>query len=150
MKYKINTYLNLKIKNFMKTQKFFFFTFFITKKQKLNIKTQQSFYNKSFQISKFNNIYLKKIIKHSIFSNLNCICSGFIYLGNVQNKKVTFLELKKINIYSIIFENSIYNSKQFTNVLNFNYNSTLSQLYFFLNNFFFKLFTILFKNNVSK
>jgi len=150
MKYKINTYLNLKIKNFIKTQKFYFFTFFIKKKQKLNIKTQQNFYNKYFQINKFKNIYLKKIIKNSVFNNLNCICSGFIYLGHVKNKNISFLELKKINIYLIIFEKSIYSLKQFTNILHLNFNRMISQMYFFLNNFFFNLFAILFKNKDSK
>ena len=137
MKYKINRYKNIKIQNFIKTQRFYFFIFFNIKKQKVNIKMQQSFYNQAYKIRKFNNIYLKKLIKFSVFSNLNSICSSFIYLGNVQNKQISFIEFKKLNICFIIFENKIYNLKQFKTISNINFRNMLFSIYFFLiKNFF--------------
>lgn len=140
MKYKINIYKKLKIKNFINTQKFYFFIFFNIKKQKLNIKTQQILYNQSFIIKKFNNVYLKKVIQFSIFNNLSNICSSFIYLGKIQNKKELNLNFKKLNICSIILENKIYNSKQFKNILNINYKNTINFFYFFLLKSFFLFF----------
>ena len=109
---------------------------------------QQNFYNQAFKIRKFNNIYLKKLIKFSVFNSLNSICSNFIYLGNVQNKQISFIEFKKLNICFIIFENKIYNLKQFKTISSINFRDILFSIYFFLIKNFIYLFKIFFKKDI--
>lgn len=56
MKFKLDMFIHLKIKNYIKSQKLFFFCFFNTKKQKVNLKILQQLSVQNLKIIKFKNI----------------------------------------------------------------------------------------------
>ena len=141
MKYKINIFINLRIKNFIKNQKLIFFVFFYTKQQKISLKTLQQLFSQSFKISKFQNNYFQNILKNSIFSTLIPIFSNNIYLCNYllnkHEKNKCYSLLNNIKVVFLLFENFIYNTTQLKRIINFNYYSYIVKLFFY-----FKFFLI--------
>jgi hypothetical protein len=148
MKFKLDMFIHLKIKNYIKSQKLFFFCFFNTKKQKVNLKILQQLSVQNLKIIKFKNIYFQNLLKQSIFNNLIHICSNHLHICNsvsssfINNiQKNIFKIFNNVTIFSILFENFIYNKAQIKNIISLKLMFNITTFYLFL----FKIFVSIFK-----
>jgi len=132
MKYKSNIHASYKIKNFLKKNKLFYFVFYNSKKQKSSIKIKQNLSKIDFTLTKFNNLYIKKLFILSIFSNISFLFDSFIYFGNAENKNFSFHNIKNFNVFSILFDNCIYIQSQLKNITSLNFLSNINKLYTYI------------------
>lgn len=139
MKLNIKKYKLKKIKNYIKNNKLIFFM------STVNLKTTKKENFKHFFVK---NTFFKKVLKQSIYTNLNFIVNGITNLSTIKHKHQLhsniFFNLKKsLNsknaniLIALKLNNKIYSPVQITKIKSLNYSQNIGFLHNTLKNYTF-------------
>jgi hypothetical protein len=133
MEFKLKKYRHFKIKNFIKTNNFFF----IYNGNNLNLKNwiiaEQQIKNLNLKYHKIYNKITKKTLEKSIYNNFNTLINGFIILVKPDKKAKLILKtlLAFSNILTLVgfrLNRKIYNPVQLKNLYSLKYKTNITIL----------------------
>lgn len=136
MKFKLFNSNHCQVNFFFKTSKLFYVVFFNTKKQKKNILFTQEFLDFRYKIMRLKGMYLKKIIKNSIFNSIRAIFESLFVIISINSNKLHNLNFlnknKNFYIFSFFIENFCYLKAQLLRLPSLCFLSNMRQFFFTL------------------
>ena len=132
MKFEFRNYQYLKIKNYLKINKFFIFLNSSKIKTKNWIEAEQSLHKLKLNYNKSYTKITRYLIKNSIFYSSLTLISGMVILTNLTKINNSIKPIRNIpEIFSLLIiklNNKIYNIEQLKNLEFTNYNMNINKL----------------------